>query len=212
MTTTMDLVGGRHCTAAFITAPTCLQVLPPKLPITTTALPFVFPSPPTTSTLLTMVGKTEQAMADAGIQLPPAPPAAANYLPCQRSGNLLYLSGHMPLKDDGTLITGTVKSSDDVETGYQAARQVGLNLIATLNKELDGNLDRVEQVVKLFGIVQSAPTFKEQHKVVNGCSDLMIEVFGKERGVHARSAIGTNALPLDLMVEIEAIVRISEEK
>ncbi|CAB9522645.1 endoribonuclease L-PSP [Seminavis robusta] len=147
------------------------------------------------------------------ITLPPAPPAAANYLPCQRSGNLLFLSGHMPLLEDGTtLITGVCQSDDDINAGYKAARQVGLNLIATLNKELDGDLDRVAQIVKLFGIVQSTPDFKSQHKVLNGCSDLMGQVFGPERGVHSRSAIGTNALPLNLMVEIEAIVEITAEE
>jgi enamine deaminase RidA (YjgF/YER057c/UK114 family) len=86
---------------------------------------------------------------------------------------------------------------------------VGLNLIATMKKELE-DLDRVEQIVKLFGIVQSAEDFHEQHKVVNGCSDLFIEVFGKDKGLHARSAIGTNALPLNIIVEIEAIVRIKD--
>lgn len=153
--------------------------------------------------------ETEKVLAQAGITLPPAPKAAANYLPCQRSGNLLYLSGHLPLNADGSLWTGKIGTHHQtVEHGYRAARQVGLNLIATLQQELDGDLDRVEQIVKLFGIVQSADDFHEQHKVVNGCSDLMVEVFGRERGQHARSAIGSNALPLDLSVEIEAIVRV----
>ena len=153
---------------------------------------------------------TEKRMAEAGITLSPAPPkAAANYAPCQRTGNLLYLSGHLPLKEDGNLMTGQIGPTD-VEYGYQAARQVGLNIIATLKEELGGDLDRVDQIVKLFGIVQSTDDFHEQHKVINGCSDLMMEVFGKERGLHARSAIGTNALPLNLSVEIEAIVRIKD--
>jgi enamine deaminase RidA (YjgF/YER057c/UK114 family) len=151
----------------------------------------------------------EKQLVDAGIKIPPAPVAAANYTPCQRSGNLLFLSGHLPLKEDGTLMTGCVAGPGDVETGYAAARQVGLNLIATLKNQL-GDLDRVEQIVKVFGIVQSADNFHEQHKVVNGCSDLFIRVFGKEKGLHARSAIGTNALPLNIMVEIEAIVRIKD--
>lgn len=152
--------------------------------------------------------QTEQNLVDLGIELPKAPAAAANYIPVQKTGNLLFLSGHLPLNADGSLHTGCI-SSDKVEYGYQAARQVGLNLIATLKEHL-GDLDKVEQVVKLFGIVQSTNDFHEQHKVVNGCSDLMIQVFGKERGLHARSAIGTNALPLDISVEIEAIVRIKE--
>ena len=87
---------------------------------------------------------------------------------------------------------------------------MGLNLVATLQQELDGDLDRVEQIVKLLGIVQSADDFHQQHTVVNGCSDVLVEIFGPDRGRHARSAIGTNALPLDLVVEIEAIVRIKD--
>jgi enamine deaminase RidA (YjgF/YER057c/UK114 family) len=151
---------------------------------------------------------TEKRLADLGITLPPAPKAAANYVPVQVSGNLLYLSGHMPLKADGTLLTGVI-DSNNIDHGYEAARHVGLNLISTLKEQL-GDLDRVTRIVKLFGIVQSSNDFHEQHKVVNGCSDLIVEVFEKERGTHARSAIGTNALPLDLSVEIEAIVEFKE--
>lgn len=121
---------------------------------------------------------------------------------------MLYLSGHLPLKADGSLMTGSI-GINDVERGYDAARQVGLNIVATLKNEL-GDLDRVEAIVKLFGIVQSNDNFHEQHKVINGCSDLMTEIFGKERGMHARSAIGTNSLPLDLSVEIEAIVQVKD--
>lgn len=115
------------------------------------------------------------------------------------------------MKHDGSLFTGTILNGSveqGVNYGYAAARQVGLNLLATLHAHLDGDWDRVEKIVKLFGIVQSAPDFHEQHKVVNGCSDLLVQVFGEERGLHARSAIGTNALPLDISVEIEAIVQI----
>jgi enamine deaminase RidA (YjgF/YER057c/UK114 family) len=157
----------------------------------------------------------ERRLAELGIALPPAPKPAANYVPVQRAedsggATTLYLSGHLPLNSDGSLWTGRIggPGGQTLEHGYQAARQVGLNLIATLQEHLDGNLDRVQQIVKLFGIVQSDPDFHEQHKVVNGCSDLMVEVFGKERGMHARSAIGTNALPLNTSVEIEAIVKV----
>lgn len=160
--------------------------------------------------------KTDATLEQLGITLPPAPKPAANYIPCQRSGNLLFLSGHLPMREDGTCFTGVIGSKGDneqelgVDYGYQAARQVGLNLIATLKQELNGDLDRVEHIVKLFGIVQSTPDFHEQHKVLNGCSDLMCQVFGKERGLHARSAIGTNALPLGISVEVEAIVRVKD--
>jgi len=152
-----------------------------------------------TRTYHTMV-QTEKQIEELGLTLPPAPGAKANYAPVQRSGNLLYLSGHLPVTADGTLITGRLgpeSGHKSVEHGYEAAKQVGLNLIATLKQEL-GDLDRVEQVVKLFGIVQSHEDFKEQHLVINGCSDLLVQVFGKERGMHARSAIGTNSLPLDV--------------
>jgi enamine deaminase RidA (YjgF/YER057c/UK114 family) len=157
--------------------------------------------------------QVERRLAELGITLPSAPKPAAQYVPVQQTsddGTTLYLSGHLPLNSDGSLWTGRIGGHDGqtLEHGYQAARQVGLNLIATLQQHLGGNLDRVEQVVKFFGIVQSDPDFHEQHKVVNGCSDLMVEVFGEERGVHARSAIGTNALPLNISVEIEAIVKV----
>ena len=153
---------------------------------------------------------TEKHLEELGITLPPAIGAKANYVPITRSGNLLYLSGHLPMTMDGTLMTGRIgpdAGHKSVEHGYEAAKQVGLNIVATLKQEL-GDLDRVEQIVKLFGIVQSHEDFKEQHVVMNGCSDVLVEVFGKERGMHARSAIGTNSLPLDISVEIEAIVRI----
>ncbi|KAL7581782.1 hypothetical protein ACA910_022315 [Epithemia clementina (nom. ined.)] len=156
--------------------------------------------------------QTEKKLEELGIVLPPPPKPAANYVPAQKSGDLLFLSGHLPLNNDGTLITGKVGTGGKtVEEGYQAARQVALNLIATLKAELGGDLDRVDQIVKLFGIVQSTDDFHEQHKVVNGCSDVFFDVFGPNRGVHARSAIGTNCLPLDISVEIEAIVRIKTE-
>lgn len=152
--------------------------------------------------------QTENRLRELGITLPPAPKAAANYVPAQLSGDLLFLSGHLPMLEDGSLLTGSVGVEKNLDYGYEAARQCGLNLLATLQKELGGDLDRVEQVVKIFGIVQSNNDFHEQHKVLNGCSDLIKEVFGEERGLHARSAIGTNSLPLNISVEIEAIVRV----
>ena len=159
---------------------------------------------------LNMVETERRLAEDLGLVLPPPPKAAANYVPLRQAGDLLFLSGHLPLNDDGSLHTGRIGPFDQsVDYGYQASRQVGLNLISTLKEHL-GDLDRVAQIVKLFGIVQSSNDFHEQHKVVNGCSDLMVEVFGEERGRHARSAIGTNALPLNTSVEIEAIVRVNQ--
>jgi enamine deaminase RidA (YjgF/YER057c/UK114 family) len=113
----------------------------------------------------------EQRLVELGITLPPAPKAAANYAPAIRDGNLLFLSGHLPLQEDGGLMTGRLgEEGIDVAYGYSAARQVGLNLLATMKDQLDGDLDRVEKIVKLFGIVQSTNDFHEQHKVVNGRS------------------------------------------
>jgi enamine deaminase RidA (YjgF/YER057c/UK114 family) len=122
----------------------------------------------------------------------------------------MYISGHLPLKADGTLITGRIgpeSGGETIEHGYEAARHAGLNLISTMKEQL-GDLDRVEQVVKVFGIVQSTNDFKSQHLVMDGCSNVIMEVFDKPVGYHARSAIGTSTLPLDMSVEVEAIVQI----
>lgn len=124
----------------------------------------------------------------------------------------MYISGHLPVQADGSMLTGRIgpeSGGQSLEHGYQAARHAGLNIVSTLKKQL-GDLDRVKQIVKVFGIVQSTNDFKEQHKVMDGCSDLMMEVFEKPVGYHARSAIGTSTLPLDISVEVEAIVEIKE--
>lgn len=152
--------------------------------------------------------QTEARLKSLGIELPPPGAPKASYrLVSWHSPTMLFVSGHLPAKLDGSLITGTLGSGGmKVEEGKEAARWCGLNLISTLKAEL-GDLDRVEQVVKLFGIVRSKDDFSEQHLVMNGCSELMAEVF-EERGVHARSAIGSNALPLGVSVEVEAIVKV----
>ena len=124
----------------------------------------------------------------------------------------MYISGHLPVQADGSMLTGRIgpeSGGQSLEHGYQAARHAGLNIVSTLKKQL-GDLDRVKQIVKVFGIVQSTNDFKEQHKAMDGCSDLMMEVFEKPVGYHARSAIGTSTLPLDISVEVEAIVEIKE--
>eukprot|EP00616_Rhizochromulina_sp_CCMP1243_P019740 CAMPEP_0118966198 /NCGR_PEP_ID=MMETSP1173-20130426/3698_1 /TAXON_ID=1034831 /ORGANISM="Rhizochromulina marina cf, Strain CCMP1243" /LENGTH=134 /DNA_ID=CAMNT_0006914937 /DNA_START=113 /DNA_END=517 /DNA_ORIENTATION=- len=120
----------------------------------------------------------------------------------------LYISGHLPITAAGELLTGRLGNGGlSVDEGYQAARWVGLNFLATLKQEL-GDLDRVEKVVKLLGVVNSEDDFINQHLVMNGCSDLFMEVFGKEVGYHARSAFGTNTLPLNVPVEAELLVRV----
>jgi enamine deaminase RidA (YjgF/YER057c/UK114 family) len=159
---------------------------------------------------------------------------------CYSNDNVLYISGHLPLQPDGTLIKGRIgplsSGGESIAHGYQAARHAGLNIIATLKQQL-GDLDRVQQIIKvrtdnrqsilgecpdkcfshncvlslelqIFGIVQSTDDFKEQHLVMDGCSDVLMQVFGQPVGYHARSAIGTSTLPLDMSVEVEAIVQI----
>jgi enamine deaminase RidA (YjgF/YER057c/UK114 family) len=156
----------------------------------------------------------EKKIEDLNITLPSASQPKANYnIVCHASGNMLYISGHLPIKAGGELCTGRVgpaSGGKSIEEGYDAARHCGLNIISTLKDQL-GDLDRVEQIVKVFGIVNSATDFKEQHLVMDGCSDVIMEVFGKPIGYHARSAIGTNTLPLDMVVEVEAIVQIKPE-
>ena len=145
-------------------------------------------------------------------ELPPPGAPKANYRLVHRDGDLLYLSGHLPARMDGSLITGKLGGSDgglSVEEGYEAARWAALNLASSIKEELGGDLSRVVKVVKLFGIVQSSDSFHEQHLVCNGASDVFSEIFGSSiGGEHARSAIGTNSLPLDVAVEVEAIVRV----
>mmetsp|Transcript_14631 Transcript_14631/g.30214 ORF Transcript_14631/g.30214 Transcript_14631/m.30214 type:complete len:185 (-) Transcript_14631:895-1449(-) len=156
----------------------------------------------------------EKRLEELGIDLPPAPGPKANYnIVCHASGNMMYISGHLPVKADGSLMTGRIGPNGEgqsLEHGYEAARHAGLNIVSTLKSQL-GDLDKVKQVVKVFGIVQSSDSFKEQHRVMDGCSDLIMEVFEKPVGYHARSAIGTSTLPLDISVEVEAIVELREE-
>jgi enamine deaminase RidA (YjgF/YER057c/UK114 family) len=135
-----------------------------------------------------------------GITLPAVPGPAGNYVDAVQTGNLLYLSGKGPQS------TGKLGKDVTLEQGYQDARSVGLIMLAVLQKEL-GDLDRVKRVVKLLGMVNAVPEFGDQPKVINGCSDLMVEVFG-EKGRHARSAVGMGSLPGQITVEIEAIFEI----
>jgi enamine deaminase RidA (YjgF/YER057c/UK114 family) len=154
----------------------------------------------------------ERRLQELNIVLPSAPEPKANYnIVCYAPNNVLYVSGHLPIRPDGSVLTGRIgpQGSPDgksLEHGYEAARHAGLNIIATLQSQL-GDLDRVQQIIKVFGIVQSTTDFKEQHKVMDGCSDVLMEVFGKPVGYHARSAIGTSTLPIDISVEVEAIVQ-----
>jgi enamine deaminase RidA (YjgF/YER057c/UK114 family) len=150
----------------------------------------------------------EAKLKELGIELPPAVTPVANYVPAVRTGNLVFLSGHGPFDEKDTLITGKVGSDLTVEQGYQAARRVAIGLLGSLKATI-GDLDKVKQVVKLLGMVNCGPEFTDQPKVINGVSDLLVEVFG-QRGKHARSAVGMNALPLNIAVEIEMIVEMED--
>lgn len=152
----------------------------------------------------------EARVSELGLELPPAPKPMANYVTAVRQGNLLYVSGHGPLRSDGTLHTGRVGDDLDFHAGYDAARQTGLAILATLQSHL-GSLDEVVRVVKVLGMVNCTPDFQDQPKVVNGFSDLMVEVFG-DAGRGARSAVGMGSLPGNIAVEVEAIFEVNPEK
>ena len=146
----------------------------------------------------------EQRLAALGIALPSVPVPVANYVPYRLAGNFLYLSGQGPKRADGTYRTGRLGRDISVEDAYKEARLTGLGLIAAAKAAL-GELSRVEAVVKLLGMVNAEPDFTDHPKVINGCSDLFVEVFG-EAGRHARSAVGMGSLPNRMSVEIEAIL------
>lgn len=153
----------------------------------------------------------ERKLEALGLSLPPIPQPAANYVPLVRTGNLLFVSGHGPgVVTDGKLsfIQGKLGKDLDVEQGYDAARQVMLNVLQSVKQEL-GDLDKVKRVVKLLGFVNCTPDFPDQPKVVNGASDLLVELFG-ERGRHARSAVGMQQLPFGIAVEIEMVVEVED--
>ena len=150
----------------------------------------------------------ENRLKDMGIELPPAVSPVANYVPAVRSGHLVFLSGHGPFDETGALITGKVGADLTAEQGYQAARRVGIGLLGSLKAEI-GDLDNVNRVVKLLGMVNCGPEFTDQPKVINGASDLLVEIFG-DKGKHARSAVGMNALPMNIAVEIEMIVEVED--
>jgi enamine deaminase RidA (YjgF/YER057c/UK114 family) len=150
----------------------------------------------------------EQQLADKGIQLPPVPGPAGNYVHAVRTGNLLYLSGKGPFDPaGGPAPTGKVGADVSVDEAYQHARSVGLTLISVMKQEL-GSLDDVKQIVKVLGMVNGTPDFGQQPQVINGCSDLFVEVFG-DGGRHARSAVGMGSLPNGITVEIEVIVEVA---
>jgi enamine deaminase RidA (YjgF/YER057c/UK114 family) len=150
----------------------------------------------------------EKKLKQLGIELGPVTSPVANYVNAVRTGNLLYLSGKGPRPGaDGNRARGKVGREFTVEQGYQHARSVGMDLLAVMRTEL-GSLDKVKRVVKVLGMVNAVPEFEDQPKVINGCSDLFVEVLG-DRGRHARSAVGMGSLPNGIPVEIECIVEVA---
>jgi enamine deaminase RidA (YjgF/YER057c/UK114 family) len=148
----------------------------------------------------------EKKLKELGISLPPSPKPVANYVPAVRVGNLLFVSGHGPYNDGKTLTSGKLGKELTVDQGYQTARNVALNCLASIRAAI-GDLDRVKRVVKLLGMVNCTEDFKDHPKVVNGASDLLVEVLG-DAGKHARSAVGMQALPNGIPVEIEMILEV----
>ena len=148
----------------------------------------------------------DERLAALGLTLPEPTRPVANYVPWVRSGELLYISGQVSIDADGG-IRGVVGEDIDLETAKRAAKTCGINLIAQTRAALDSDLGRVRRIVKLNGFVQAGPSFFEIPQVLNGCSDLMVEVFG-EAGRHARSAVGVYRLPLNFAVEVDAVVQV----
>ena len=149
----------------------------------------------------------DKRLAELGIVLPTPAKPIANYVPWVRTGNLVYISGQGAVKDGKIEYAGKVGDTVSIEDAIASARLTAINIIAHLRDACGGDLDRVKRIVKLLGLVNCTPTFGDHPKVINGASDLMVEVFG-DKGRHARSAVGAPSLPFGLSVEVEAIVEI----
>jgi enamine deaminase RidA (YjgF/YER057c/UK114 family) len=148
----------------------------------------------------------EARVRELGLELPALGPPAGTFVHAVRTGNLVFLSGHIPIRPDGSVIFGKLGQDLDADAGYEAARVAALGTLATLRHEL-GSLDRVRRIVKLNGVVNATPDFFEHTKVINGASDLLVEVFG-EAGQHARLAVGYPSLPWNICLEVELVAEI----
>jgi len=149
----------------------------------------------------------EEKLESLGIKLPNSSTPAGSYVPTVRTGNLLYISGQIPMEDDKVIFTGKV-SDNNLEIAQKSARMCAINILAEIKREV-GDLDKISKIVRLSGFVNSVSEFSQQSKVINSASDLFFEIFG-EKGKHSRIAIGVASLPLDSMTEIDAIIEISE--
>lgn len=146
----------------------------------------------------------DERFAALGLLLPPAPKPLGVYKPCLQDGKYLYLSGHGPVQNDGTLLVGRIGEAISLEGGKKAAQQVGLTLLATVRANV-GSFNRIKRVIKLLGMVNCLPDFVKHPYIINGCSELFAAVWGEENGIGVRSAIGVGSLPDNIPVEIEAL-------
>ncbi len=151
----------------------------------------------------------EDILKELGITVPEMSVPIASYVKYVKTGNLVFVAGHGPCSPRGKGDTGTLGKDLTVEEGYQAARRTAICLLGTIKHAAGGDLSKVKRIVRVFGMVNSAPDFNEQHKVINGASDLFLKVFG-EKGKHARAAVGMASLPVNLSVEIELVVELEE--
>ena len=155
------------------------------------------------------MNEVDKKLKEMGIELSNAPEPMANYVSVQKAGNLLFFSGAGPIKDGKPTMTGRLGENLSTEQGYAAAKEAGIVLLASLKRALGGNWDKLEQIVKVQGFVSSTNDYYEQPKVIDGCSDLFVEVLG-DRGKHARTALGTSVVPFGIPLEIEMIVKVFE--
>mmetsp|Transcript_19019 Transcript_19019/g.44707 ORF Transcript_19019/g.44707 Transcript_19019/m.44707 type:complete len:162 (-) Transcript_19019:67-552(-) len=158
-----------------------------------------------------MAGVIEARLAQLGISIPKAVAPAANYIPWCRMGNLVFISGQIPKTEDNTLLKGKLGANYSLEEGRAAARLCGVNLVSQMREACGGDLDKVMKVIKVEAFVNATEDFTDHPQVVNGCSDLLVEVFGPEVGAHSRFAVGCSSLPLGVAVETGAVVEIKGE-
>jgi enamine deaminase RidA (YjgF/YER057c/UK114 family) len=152
----------------------------------------------------------ETKLKELGVQLPLPPPLGGIYKPCLIEGSRLYVSGHGPLRADGTLIIGRIGKDLDIEEGKAAAKQVGLTILATIKKQL-GSLDKIKRILKILGMVNCVADFEKHPYVINGCSELFAQIWGDENGIGVRSAVGMGSLPGNIAVEIEALFELHND-
>jgi len=159
-------------------------------------------------TASTATASAEARLRELDIQLPSLPPPAGTYLHAARTGNLLFLTGHPPIRADGSVILGRLGQDLDADAGYQASRVAALGMLATMRHEL-GSLDKVRRIVKVNGVVNATAEFLQHTQVINGASDLLVQVFGKA-GEHARLAVGYSSLPWNICLEVELIAEVAD--